>query len=606
MDFGIAKMFKKSLEVPSYEDSYAFFQDGFSLTDDDRFKKFELKYSPWIKLLCEWFEEPDIDWMYLIFGSQTSKTTFMMGILLYVTQHVRGAVPILWVMSTEDEVKNFLKSRLKPFLNNVNIDKDKWMSETFRLFNSQFKAGYATNKTSLRSMPCRYVFGDECGLWKESVSYVKKRTRTFIGKRKGIFATTPPDNPNHHSWKEATIGNFYQWWVECPSCGEYQAILFKNLHWKGKNKETDTWDYLKVRKTTRYECPYCQDCWEEKDKLAIINTGIGVCVDPYTYKKVEISGVRQKTLQISALYSIFTSWGQLAVEFLTAKKAGIESLRIFTTDELAETIKEDGVSIQAHKLRKYEAPRPRGYRSGFDLYTAGIDVQRKGELFWVLIGWKKGSVYSGHILDYNIASWKDENNRANWEGLMRVFNPFINKLYRCAIDASDGLVSQEIQDFCTWAGKPFIALKDRGSTFTKKIEFRDTHGGIEGNKKQKFQEKTMFINSGYIKDEIATALIRHPQAKGAWSFPKDTEQRFYQHLGNEIRITQKGKNKWIPKYSNAPQHWFSALVYATASKEDIRNLLIEPDIDYRNQRPEIPKVIYKRRVRNKGGYNIWQ
>jgi len=596
---------ENALILPEFGTIQEFFEHGFNLTDDDRFKKFELRYSPWITLLCDWFDDFNVDWIFLIFGSQTSKTTFMMGALLYISQYVDGACPALWVMSTENEVRDFVKDRLRNFLDESGkeaIKGNNWKISSFRLYNSSVKCGYASNKTTLRTKPCRFVFGDECGLWRESTSYIKKRTRTFAGKRKGIFATTPPDNPNHHSWKEATIGNFYQWWVECPNCKKIQAILFKHLRWTGKDKTTGAWDYKEVLESTKYQCPFCLAYWDEKNKLNTINTGVGICVDPETYKQVEPTGLKQKTLQISALYSIFTTWGQLAVDFLTAKKGGIESLRIFMTDELAETIKEQGESIQPNKLSKYEANRSKGFIAGYDIYTAGIDVQRKGELFWVVVGWKKGSVYSGHILDYGIASWKDENNKANWNGLMKTFQPFLSNIYRCTIDASDGLVTQEIQDFVTWAGSPFMALKDRGSTYSKKLEFKDTHKGIAGNRKHKFVEKIMFINSGLIKDEIATALTRHPLANGAWTFPKGTELRFYQHLGNEIRINQKGKYKWIPKYSNAPQHWFSALVYATVAKEDVRNLLIEPDITYK----KVNKVIHKRGVRNKGGYNIWQ
>lgn len=591
-------IFSNSLRIPKYSNLYEFFQNGFNLTGDDRFKRFELKYSPWIKVLCEWFENPDIDWIYLIFGSQTSKTTFMMGTLLYISQYIRGAVPILWVMSTEDEVKNFIKERLKSFLNEASVKGSNWKTEAFRLFNSSFKAGYATNKTTLRTKPCRFVFGDECGIWRESIAYVKKRTRTFTGKRKGIFATTPPDNPDHHSWKEATAGNFYQWWVPCPQCGEYQSLIFSNLKWGKKDKENG-WDLDKVYNGTKYQCRFCGFFLKEFNKLELINKGRAICVDPATYKQKEELSSRQRTLQISSLYSVFTSWGQLSVDFITAKKAGHEALKIFFTDELAETKREFGETIKKNNMSRFEVDRKMGFKDGFDLYTAGIDVQRKGELFYVILGWKHGSVVSGHILDYGIVGWKDSKGNPEWEALLELFKPFQDKIFRCPLDATDGMVSQDIMDFCYWIGFPFIPLKDTGCNQIRKVEFKSPESVFRGYKKSNPNNLIMTINSKMIKDDIAVAFSRESGSEGSWSFPSNTEERFYQHISNEHRIVRNGKSRWEVRYPNAPNHWFSALVYGVSAITDVRHRLQE-----KKQSNIKPSIRLVRKVRNKG-VNLW-
>jgi len=59
--------------------------------------------------------------------------------------------------------------------------------------------------------------------------------------------------------------------------------------------------------------------------------------------------------------------------------------------------------------KKFKEMRSRFFQEGFDCYTIGVDVQRKGELYWSLLGWRKGKIITGHILDYNIAHWKDVN-----------------------------------------------------------------------------------------------------------------------------------------------------------------------------------------------------
>lgn len=585
--FGDSINFRKKLSISN------FFETGFRLTDDDRFKTFELKYTPWIRTLCEWFDDCNTDWIYLIFGSQTSKTTFMMGTLLYIAQYVDGAVPVLWAMSTEDEAKTFVKERLRSFLDESGkeaINNNTWKQSSFRVYNSSVKVGYASNKTSLRSKPCRYVFGDECGIWKESTDYVKKRTRTFEGKKKGIFATTPPDNDTHHSWQEATSGNFYQWAVPCPDCKEYQILNLGNLDFGGK--AYGVWDLDRVRENTKYKCNSCESLWDESKKLDLINQGKPFCVNPHTFEPCGEKISRQKTLQVSALYSIFTSWGQLACDFLRAKDAGEEALKIFFTDELAQIKKSVDINIKSNQLSVFEEDREKGFKEGYDVYTIGLDVQRKGELYFVLVGWLKGQIISGHILDYDIINWKDVEQKTSWDALLKKIEPYKSQIYRACLDATDGLVSEDIHSLCRWHGDPFRAIRDVGGNQVKKIEYKYLQ-----NKQKTFP--LLQINSTAFKDEISVAFNRKSGEEGAWTFPKKTDLRFYQHLSNEIRITNKGKTKWIPRYANAPQHWFSALVYATAAKEEARQYLIISNILKENV-----KENFFKRQRSKG-VSIW-
>ena len=191
-----------------------------------------------------------------------------MGVLLYVSQYVKGGVPVLWVMSIEEEAKIFVSERLKNFLIEGGAKEalKNWKDKAFRFFNALVKIGYASTKRTLRTMPCRFVIGDECGIWKEPISYVKKRTRYFRGRRKGIFGTTPPENEGHHSWKEATAGNFYQWWVPCPECGAFQGLKFRNIKFEGKDEHGE-WDYERVLESARYQCEHCGALWDENQKL---------------------------------------------------------------------------------------------------------------------------------------------------------------------------------------------------------------------------------------------------------------------------------------------------------------------------------------------------
>lgn len=553
-----------------------FFQHGFTLTDDDRYKDFRLELSPWIKCLCEWFDDPDTDWIYILQGSQTSKTTFMMGSLLYVSQYVRGACPGTWILHVEDEARLFITERLKPFLDEAgmeNVRGQRWKQQAFRVFNAAIKIGYASTKPTMRSKPARFVWGDECGIWKEPISYLKKRTRTFAGRRKGIFATTPPESGEHHSWQEATAGNFYQWHVPCPECDKHQGLSFANLEFEGRNSGGN-WDFERVRDSARYKCGHCGALWQEQQKLELIQRGRAACVDHSTYKPIPEKKSDSKTLQVSALYSVFTTWGQLAVDFLAAKLSSPEALRIFFTDELAEIPRQTGDSLKAHELTRYKAPRSRGDHSGYQFFTGGTDVQRTGNLFWVIVGWKSGAMVSGHIIQYGKTGWKDARGNPDWKPFMVDLAPFHGMLYKCPVDATDGVEQQNIIDFCHWAGQPFLPLIDRGTRQSSKIQMKPVELEARNSRARKYSLQMMSINSAMVKDDIASAMERAPGDAAAWSFPRDTCEDFFRHMTNEHRVSRRvgGRNVvgWEPKYHHAPQHWFSALVYATAAMEEQR------------------------------------
>lgn len=552
-----------------------FFEDGFKLTDDDRFKIFNIDYAPWIRGLCEWYNDPKTAWIILIQGSQTSKTTFEMGVLDYVSKYEQGAVPCLWVQSTDTEAKLFITERLRPFLEDANQIKN-WKSEAFRVGNAPVKVGYATNRSSLRSKPARFIFGDEISLWRETIDYVKKRTRSFIGKRKGIFATTPPEGEDHHSWQAAISGNFYQFWVECPHCRHEQPLLFSQLKWTGKQGKD--WDLDEVYNSAKYHCCSCDNLFDESKKIDILKTGKLVCVDWQTYQRKEERKTDTKTLQVSALYSVFTPWGQLAVDFLKAKRAGRAELRVFITDELAEIperskfYEEDkNEKIEVKELKALIDPqREPGLKSIYELYTAGVDVQHNGELYWTVCGWLSGVTPAFHVVDYGLSRWRDFTGLPNFESFLEDIREYIPSLYLCALDSSYGLDAPDIYNFCNFQGTPFLALKECPLQY---IPVRYALVELDSNKQRNAAgQKLMEVNSHMIKDKILAAWKKGAGQEGSFSLHSKTDDIYIQHLLNEKRIEQISRGRkvsfWEPRYGHAPQHWFSSLVYAVACGEE--------------------------------------
>lgn len=434
---------------------------------------YDLELSPWVRLIFEWWLDPEVDWIYLIQGSQTSKTTTMMGLALYAAKHQPG--PAMWVMNVEDEADKFVVQRLKPFLEAADTTtrtkfKRDWRKLDLRIFGRMLlHVAWATSGRRLRSWPCRYLFGDEVGIWPASLTnvgdpleYVKKRTRRYrtLG-RKGVFATTPSDE-SHPSWVAATLAQFYRWWVHCPECDAAQALTFDRVRFDHCRRKDGTWDKLRVRSTTFYECPECSARIVDSQKAGMIAGGAGVCVEPGTGKpQTPEPGNRSRTLQIPAAYSLFTPWGELAASFLEAKEKGPEQLRIWVTDEAAEPWREPTDSPGRDTLRAcIDADRAVGAvpdEAPVVALATGIDVQHR-ECYWTT--WAFALAQRSYLLDWGIVPVTLESGLSMLDEIIaRDYDGW--QVEQTFIDAADGAMTQTVYDWTARFGPNVAPCRGR-------------------------------------------------------------------------------------------------------------------------------------------------
>ena len=582
--------FLGAMQLPEIRSMEEFFERGFLLTADDRFKKFDIALAPWTRTLCRWFEDITVKHIYLVMCSQVSKTTFMLGALLYISQYVRGPVPAMWAMQNQQQMRQFYRKRLSKLLKNQPGYQSSSMKEVmeaggFQFFNSYLKLGYGTTDDALAGDPCKHVFSDECGKWRVSTSVPKQRIRVFEDTNCcTCFASTPPKSSTHHFIKEAKAGDLYRWFVPCPHCGFMQDKRFSNLKFDAKDENKSKYDQDKVRETARMQCVSCGKKWDDKHKLDMINRGEARPVSWETGEEVEPFSSDTRTMHISSLYTTFTPYGDVAVKFVGSKLAGAESLKTFITDELGEFLEEDkGHSFKESDITKFiDYSRKLGMiPSGCNLFSVGIDVQRRGTAYVVVTGFRsEGSMISGHIVDYACVTWKDDKGRYIWEEILAYLEPYMKKITQVCVDATDGVLQEDIFSFCYSSGTKFTPLRDAGTQKDKFVVSYREDKPIAVNRtverslvKVRAGQPYISVNSGMFKNEFASAMQRADKQFN-WSFPVDCTKEFYLHLINEKRVIENGKIRWKPKYSGAPQHYFSALIYSMCAMEQYRHALI--------------------------------
>lgn len=576
--------------------SLEFFERGFSLTEDDTLDYYDIDYSIWVNFLCRLFDDWDVETINLIQASQTGKTSFQMGILKYISKYLQGGVPVLWVQSTESQAVGFIQDRLKPFMDK-NIDESikngRWKQEFFRVGKAAVKVAYSTTRETYVERPARIVIGDEVVKWGrgkltpiEVLYLTKKRSRTFKGKRKHLYSTIPPYNREDPIWIEFTENSdFYQWWCPCPNCKEEHPLLFKDLRFK-EAKINGKWDIGKIKQFVRYSCPHCSFEWKDEEKRKIILNGRAVCVDANTYERKDPVIKTSVTLQISAMYSNFTDFSYLAEEFIKAKKSGWDALKTFFTDELAEPPPQQSDNeIKFSTLKSYideelnqgELPRKTS------IITAGIDVQRSGEMYFSVVAWSPGAYPSAHLVDCGIVSWLDDKGQPNFEYIKSAMQKYLSlgiPIENIVLDGTDGVVLDILYAFTTKIGRPWMVLREQNK---QKIKVKFSHLSDEKQRKSGLKRQNiMNVNSHMVKNYIEQSLLFKEENR--WSFFNSCPDDFFYHCNNEHRVSEKRGGRvvevWKPKYSKAPQHYFSSYVYAICCRFNprVERYLVEREV----------------------------
>ena len=129
---------------------------------------------------------------------------------------------------------------------------------------------------------------------------------------------------------------------------------------------------------------------------------------------------------ISELYSVWSTWSQMANNFLEAKK-NPETLKTFINTALGESWEEQGDAVEYDTLLQRRLSYDRtNVPEDVLVITAGVDTQ-KDRLECQLVGWGKN--YEAWVLDYKIF-WGDPNAFNVWQDL----DLYLKKRYKTETD----------------------------------------------------------------------------------------------------------------------------------------------------------------------------
>ena len=370
---------------------------------------------------------PEIEEVWVMSSAQVGKTELLLNVLGYFMEEDPG--PMLLVQPTERDCREFSKERLDPMLDGTLphlVPPDRTRTKDREILKVRFKgtagAGYlnlrgANAPSGLAAMPIRILLMDEVGKFGASagtegdpVDLARKRTTTFRN-RKVVAVSTPGIRGLCRIEAGYEEGDQRIFLVPCPHCGVRQRMTWAGVVWDKTEHADGSHEHHEA--SARYRCmeAACGKDWNEAQRHAAVRLGKWQATNPDAPPRI-------RSYHLSELYSPFRMLKETVAEFLKAKRAGRESMKVWVNTALGETWEEEGETVEpmdfTARLERFgpttEDPL---LPVNVALITAGVDVQ-KDRLELTVLG--IGRDTQTWVLDH-VRLWGDPDQPQVWSEL---------------------------------------------------------------------------------------------------------------------------------------------------------------------------------------------
>lgn len=565
---------ESTLTVSKWAETYRFVPEE-RVANPSLAGKWRNDTTPYLVGIMDAVTDQTVNEVLFLGSSQIGKTESINNILGYFI-HADPST-ILFVSENEDKASSWSVECLAPMIRDTPVlsaifgeAKSRDSSNTIQgkaFRGGHFALAWATSPATLSSRPRRVVVTDETWAFQgtkegDPLTLAEARTKTAKEQRKIVHVTTPRDKftggtnkdqtPELHPmmirWENSTQERFF---VPCPECGEFQILEWSRIKWDSPEDAGAAY------------CVCVNGCVIEnvfpEDKYDWLSRGEWRSLNP-DYKG------NRRAFWLNELYSPFTTWGEMAVAFLEAKKFK-DTLKAFINTRLGEPWEEKPIEIAFADLNfhreEYEAEVPRGV----SVITAGVDVQ-DDRLEVEVVGWGRDFeswsidyhvIYGSPSLpdvwhslsDYLLRDWLDADNNAH-------------RIRAACVDSGGHHTDQVYRFAKANAGRRWFAVK--GANISgKPLVSKPT---IVGRNKVKL----FTVGTDVAKDEIFSFLRVEEQGPGFCHFPDADkyDERYFKMLCAETKQTKYiqgvARQQYVKVSTAARNEALDCRVYATAAR----------------------------------------
>ena len=321
--------------------------------------------------------------------AQIGGSEVLLNMLGYIIHYAPG--PTMLVEPTVELAKRFSRQRIASLIENTSVLAERVSDPRERdsgntILAKEFPGGVlvvtgANSSVGLRSMPARFLLMDEVDAYPPSAStgaagteegdpvdLAIRRTGTFANRQIAMISTPTIAEVSRieQAYQESDQRKYF---VPCPHCDTFQVLRWAQVKWPDRKPGA-----------ALYECERCHGPIADHHKPTMLERGEW---------RAEAPGDGDTAgFWLNGLYSPWTTWGQLAKDFLRARKSP-ERMQTFTNTVLAETFQQAGATRTdaGELLGRRQAYRPDvKLPAGVVLITLGADLQAD-RIELEIVGW---------------------------------------------------------------------------------------------------------------------------------------------------------------------------------------------------------------------------
>ena len=496
----------------------------------------------------------------LMWASQLGKTVLEMIYAANLIETDPG--PMLVVQPTLPMAEAWSKERLAPMIRDneylrAKVADPKSRDSGSTIYHRRFYGGHisivgSNSPAGLASRPIRHLLFDEVDRFEASagaegdpVKLAMARTRTFWN-RKVLMVSSPTEkgvSKIHPAFLEGTQERYH---VPCPHCGHRQALWWDRVEWPDDDPTA-----------AYYRCESCEQPIDHSFKAQMVAAGDWVAANP---------GARIYSSHLSELYSLNRSWGEMAVDYLSAQ-GNPEAERTFLNTSLAELwddeAADDDLEHTLYARRESYGPE---LPAAAIVLTAGVDVQANR---LELSLWNWGAGEESWLIEHRV--FDGETTRTEvWDALDeyllgRYPHPVLGRVPIQATAIDCGYLPDVVMRF---------AERRRG----RRVWAVKGHEGdrpIWPKRQSKTKHGSFFIVGINSARTLTHGRLRIAEGPGAMHFPLSVEMPYFEQLNSEFLETKimrgRPRRNWVRRRDRRAETWDCAN-YALAALRGLQTM----------------------------------
>jgi len=534
--------------------------------------------------------DPGVREIILCWGTQLGKSAIWQWLIPYYA--CVNPAPIMVACADRDSAKHTSRLRMYPILRAcwpaAQLLPARREQDTFlvNLLHTFLRFGWSGSVSSLGSDAIFFLVCTELDKWNRDATVdadpedlAMNRVKAFAN-HKIIKESTPTREDVSRIWRNYQHSDQREYYVPCPHCGKYQVLKWgtrdpdsPGVKWeKGADGHSDP---LTALATAWYQCAHCKGKIRDEHKFAMLRDGRWL-KKGQTIKKngvVEGAGLTSPRagFHLSSLYSVISTWGDMAQLFLEKKEQGHRGLQDFINNWLAEPWRETHDAPEWEKVGerlRTDIP-PRLVPDDALILTAGVDVHEY-RVNYIVRAW--AAHRTSWLIDFGecaeLEEIKDlvldaEYPRLNGEEKVAVT--------KCAIDS--GYRPDQTYDFCRNVGPRAIAVRGQANWRAPW-----TIGNIDINPRTRKPypggQRIYHVHVNHYKPEVQHLLKNGPPAgePGAFNLNSAVTENYLRQLCGEALVKTRNKRgfeveEWHVVDTSVGNHFWDAEIYSWAAAD---------------------------------------